>query len=84
MLADLVCISFGRHLESAALIMGEMYIQKPSGESMTFHIDGTVTVEPKPVSIDWCDKCQRWQPMEFGRYEEADGIKILWFCEACK
>ena len=84
MLTDLVCTSFGRHLESAALIMGELYIQKPNGESMTFHIDGTVIKEQSSISIDWCDKCQRWQSKEFGRYQEADGLKIMWFCEACK
>lgn len=63
--------------------MGELFIQKPDGESITFQIDGTVVKEQKPVNIDWCDKCQKWQPLEFGRYEKADGLTILWFCGKC-
>ena len=83
MLADLVHTCIGRHLESSAL-MGELFIQKPSGESTTFHIDGSVTTEIKPLEIDWCDKCQKWQPLAFGRHETHDGLKILWFCQDCK
>ena len=64
--------------------MGELFMQKPNGESTTFHIDGTITREQKPLEIDWCDKCQKWQPLMMGRYETHDGLKILWFCESCK
>jgi hypothetical protein len=64
--------------------MGELFIQKPNGETMTFHRDGSVTRDIEPIRIDWCDKCNKWQSMEFGRYEHHDGLKILWFCQACK
>ena len=64
--------------------MGELFIQKPSGESITIQIDGTIIKEQKPIEIDWCDKCEKWQSLEAGRYEKADGLAILWFCEQCK
>jgi hypothetical protein len=64
--------------------MGELFIQKPTGESITFHQDGTVTQEVKPLEIDWCDKCQKWQPLADGRFEKHDGLTILWFCGVCK
>lgn len=65
--------------------MGEMEMIKIStGEKTTFKIDGTVIREQEPIKIDWCDKCERWKSMEFGRYEKSDGITMLWFCEECK
>ena len=64
--------------------MGELFIQKPSGESITIQIDGTVIKEQKPIEIDWCDKCEKWKPLEFGRFERHDGMPILWFCAECK
>ena len=83
MLADLVCPIIGWHLEGFSL-MGELYIQKPNGEITEFKIDGTVYIRSKePLSIDWCDKCERWKPLEFGRHEEHDGLTILWFCGDC-
>ncbi len=82
MLTDLVCAGVRRDLEGSAL-MGELFIQKPDGESITFQVDGTVIKEQKSLEIDWCDKCEKWQPLEFGRYEKADGITILWFCGDC-
>ncbi len=83
MLSDLVCAGIRWHMEGAAL-MGELFIQKPDGESITFQVDGTVIKEQKPLEIDWCDKCQKWQPLAFGRHETHDGLKILWFCQDCK
>ena len=64
--------------------MGELFMQKASGESTTFHIDGTVTKEVQPLQIDWCDKCEKWQPLTDGRFEKHDGLTILWFCRECK
>jgi hypothetical protein len=64
--------------------MGELFIQKANGETTTFHRDGTVTKEVQPLQIDWCDKCQKWQPLTDGRFEKHDGLTILWFCRECK
>ena len=47
-------------------LMGELFIQKPNGESTTIQIDGTVIKEMQPLQIDWCDKCQKWQPLAGG------------------
>jgi hypothetical protein len=72
-------------MEATGVIMGEMEMIKIStGEKTTFKIDGTVIKENEPIKIDWCDKCERWKSMEFGRYEKADGITMLWFCGECK
>ena len=62
--------------------MGELYIEKPTGESLIIQIDGT-EIRNEPMKIDWCDKCERWKPLEFGRHEKADGLTILWFCGEC-
>jgi hypothetical protein len=64
--------------------MGELFMQKLTGETTTFHRDGSMTKDVQPLQIDWCDKCQKWQPLNGGRYEKADGIAILWFCQECK
>ena len=64
--------------------MGELFMQKPNGETTTIQIDGTVIKEMQPLQIDWCDKCQTWKPLEFGRHEKHDGLTILWFCADCK
>ena len=64
--------------------MGELFIQKPNGDSITFQVDGTVIRENLPLEIDWCDKCQKWQPLDAGRHEKHDGLTILWFCKDCK
>jgi hypothetical protein len=72
-------------VEATGVIVGEMEMIKLStGEKTTFKIDGTVVKEQSPIQIDWCDKCERWKPLEFGRYVGADGITMLWFCMDCK
>jgi hypothetical protein len=68
----------------SSTVMGELFIQKPSGESITIQIDGTIIKEQKPLEIDWCDKCEKWKHLEGGRHEKADGLPILWFCLECK
>jgi hypothetical protein len=65
-------------------IMGELFIQKPNGESITYQIDGTVIKEQSEISINWCDKCEKWKPKEFGRYDGAQGLTMLWVCMECK
>jgi hypothetical protein len=72
-------------MEAAGITVGEMQmINLSTGEKTTFQIDGTVIKEQTPVSINWCDKCETWKPLEFGRYDGAQGLTMLWFCLECK
>ena len=72
-------------MEAAGIAVGEMQIIKlNSGEKTTYQIDGTVIKEQTPISINWCDKCESWKPLEFGRYDGAQGLTMLWFCMECK
>ena len=65
--------------------MGEMEIIKlNTGEKTIYAIDGTVIKEQNPIKINWCDKCEKWQPLEFGRYDGAQGLTMLWVCVECK
>ena len=32
----------------------------------------------------WCDKCEAFKPLQFGRYEGSQGLTMLWFCMECK
>lgn len=64
--------------------MGELFMQKPDGETTTFLIDGTVLKEQQPLEIDWCDSCDRWKPLTGGAYSSYLGLKTIWLCEACK
>jgi hypothetical protein len=71
-------------MEAAGLIMGEMQMINPKGEVTTFLIDGTVIKEQDPIAINWCDKCERWKPLDFGRYDGAQGLTMIWVCKDCK
>jgi len=65
--------------------MAEMeMINLNTGEKTRFEIDGTVIKEQTPISINWCDKCETWKPLEFGRYDGDRGLSMLWFCMECK
>ena len=64
--------------------MGELFIQKPNGETTTFMVDGTVIKEQQPLQIDWCDKCQQWKPLAGGYTVTTGGLALVWFCEECK
>ena len=64
--------------------MGELFMQKPNGETTTFQIDGTVIKEMKSLEIDWCDACQKWQKLEGGAMSSHLGLQLIWLCEACK
>ncbi len=64
--------------------MGELFIQRPGGRTTRYLIDGTVIDELKGLSIDWCDQCQKWKPLEGGHYLQSDGLTMIWICEACK
>lgn len=65
--------------------MAEMeMININTGEKTTFQIDGTIIKEQSEVSINWCDRCEKWKPLEFGRYEGAQGLTMLWICMECK
>ena len=64
--------------------MGELFIQKPNGETTTFQIDGTVIKEQKPLEIDWCDKCEQWKPLSGGHMVANKGLALIWICQECK
>lgn len=64
--------------------MGELFIQKPNGETTRILIDGTVIKEMQPLEIDWCDACQKWKPLEGGQTSSHLGLQLIWLCEACK
>ena len=72
-------------MEAAGITVGEMEIIKlNTGQKTTYKIDGTVIKEQSPISINWCDKCESWKPLEFGRYDGAQGLTMLWICQECK
>ena len=81
---DLVRSKFYRRMEGSQL-MGELNITRlDTGEKTTFQIDGTVIKEQSEISINWCDKCEKWKPLEFGRYDGAQGLSMIWVCMECK
>ena len=81
----LVRIGVRWSVEATGVIMGELQMIKlSSGEKTTIQIDGTVIKEQNPVKINWCDKCEKWKPLEFGRYDGSHGLTMLWFCLECK
>jgi hypothetical protein len=80
--ANMVRSKLDRILEGAKL-MGYVEFIRPDGSKKTIGYDGKVT-ETSRLEMDFCDKCQKWQPKEFGRYEGSDGILLLWFCMDCK
>lgn len=65
--------------------MGSMeMINLNTGQKTTIEVDGTMIREENPIKINWCDKCETWKPLEFGRYDGAQGLTMLWFCGGCK
>ena len=65
--------------------MAEMeMININTGEKTTFQIDGTVIKEQSEIKINWCDKCEKWQPLEGGESTTYQGLDIIWLCKACK
>jgi hypothetical protein len=65
--------------------MGDLYIEKPNGESLTILRDGTEIREMRePIQLDWCDKCEQWKELSGGHYLQTEGIKMIWFCKECK
>ena len=64
--------------------MGELFIQKPNGETTTIAIDGTVIKEQQPLQIDWCDKCEQWKPLLGGHMVANKGLALIWICQECK
>ena len=72
-------------MEAAGIAVGEMEIIKlNTGQKTTYKIDGTIIKEQSPISINWCDKCESWKPLEFGRYDGAQGLTMIWVCMECK
>ena len=64
--------------------MGELFIQKPNGDSLTIKEDGTEIRENAPLQIDWCDKCEMWKSLDGGFTVRNQGEALIWLCEACK
>ena len=85
MQSDLVRLGSRWSMEAAGIAMGEMEIIKlNTGEKTTYAIDGTVIKDQNPIEINWCDKCQKWQPLEGGESTTYQGLDIIWLCKACK
>ena len=85
MRADLVHTHIRRPVETTGVIMGEMEMIKLStGEKTVFKADGTVTHDANPISIEWCDRCEIWKPLAFGRYVTNLGEHLIWECGDCK
>ena len=66
--------------------MGEIeIINVNSGARRVIQMDGTELRDTvQPPKIEFCDKCETFKQALGGRFEESDGLPILWFCEACK
>ena len=60
------------------------YVEILYPQSMTAKLmkDGEVIEEYKIEKCDHCDKVERLD--EFGYQKHLSGIKILWFCGACR
>jgi hypothetical protein len=69
-----------------AKLMGDMeFIKLDTGERTRFMADGTVIKDQvDPPKIDWCDRCQSWKSVEFGRFDYVMGSPELWYCMECK
>lgn len=82
---DLVRSVIRYAVETAGVIMGDMEMIKLStGDKTVFKADGTVVHEINPISIEWCDRCEMWKPLEFGRYITHLGELLIWECGECK
>ena len=82
---DLVRAFIRYAVETAGVIMGDMEMIKLStGEKTVFKADGTVIRETNPITIEWCDRCEMWKPLEFGRYVTNQGEHLIWECMECK
>lgn len=82
---DLVHIDWRWPVETTGVIMGDMEMIKISnGERTVFKADGTVIKDKSPIKFDWCDRCETWKPLEFGRYVTVDELHLIWECGDCK
>lgn len=72
-------------MEGAA-VMGDLEIIKlNSGERTIFQTDGSVIKDQvDPPKVEFCDRCQAFKQLEFGRFEGSQGLTMLWFCMECK
>ena len=85
MWTDLVRTYQRRPVETTGVIMGDMEMIKiATGEKTVLKADGTIIKEPNPVSIEWCDRCEIWKPLAFGRYITNLGEHLIWECGDCK
>ena len=85
MWSDLVRTSQRWPVETTGVIVGDMeMIRIATGEKTIFKADGIVVHEPNPISIEWCDRCEMWKPLEPGRYISHLGELLIWECGDCK
>ena len=60
-------------------------IQISNGLRRVIQMDGTEIRDfVPPPKIDFCDKCETFKSSLGGKYDYADGVPVLWYCEACK
>lgn len=64
--------------------MGELFIQRPNGQTTRINREGVATQTIEPLQIDWCDSCDQWKPLVGGAMSSYLGLKMIWLCEACK
>ena len=59
-------------------------IKIATGERLIIQMDGTELRDiVPPPKIQYCDKCEKFKQATGGRFEGAQGLPVLWFCEAC-
>lgn len=60
-------------------------IRIDTGERRIIQMDGSeIRDTVPPPKIDFCDKCETFKSAMGGKYDYADGVPVLWYCEACK
>lgn len=66
--------------------MGDLeFIKIATGERTTIKRDGTqIKDQVDPPQLEWCDKCEAWKQLEFGRFVGSQGLTMVWFCMECK
>jgi len=80
---NLVHINSRRQVEGA-MVMGSIEFIHPSGKTTKMDIDGTITTEWNPPTIEMCDSCETWQNLSLGQYTASDGLTLIWLCQHCK
>ena len=60
-------------------------IRIDTGERRIIQMDGSEIRDiVPPPKVHFCDKCESFKSAINGKIDFADGVPVLWFCEACK